>query len=434
MCLSGCGTIYPTLVYNEPTVRNDTFTIHEGILSKTAQKIKYLREGNNIGEIILSEPVLVAMAEQEEDWGFFQFPSIAVAADGTLIVSWQMKADSHVAYGKFSNREATPMMSKDGGKTWLPQDRNYHAINKGYNVLMSDGTLLEISTPSSKNINTYKDFPKVAVAESGNRSFYKVNSLPDDFKGVYLQYTDKHNNRKIIHAKLEDSELLRYSVDGVMPVVWWGGIKQISDNTLISGVYPARYLREDGKTISSGVSFYKSTDRGESWNVIGKILFNPDGIAEIIGEGEYTEPDYEILADNTFICVMRSGSASPMYKSFSYDNGNTWSTPQPFTPNGVKPRVLLLKNGILVLASGRPGIQLRFSFDGSGNDWTDPIDMIPFVKDGDKFIRDISCGYASIIEADDNSFYLVYSDFTTKNENGDTRKSIWFRKVSVKRK
>lgn len=434
LLLSACGTIYSTMVYYEPADRGDTLTIREGILSKSAQRIKYQRNGKYLGEIILSEPILVARAEQEEEWGYFQFPCIAKANDGTLVVSWQMRSDSHVAYGKYSNRETTPMISKDGGRTWLPQERNYHAISKGYNVLMNDGTLLEVCTPSSKDINTYKDFPKVAVAKSGNRDFYKVNSLPDDFKGVYLQYTDKHNNRKFIHAKLKDSELLRYSVDGVMPVVWWGGIKQISDNTLISGVYPARYLMEDCKTISSGVSFYKSTDRGVSWSVIGKILFNPDGIAEITGEGEYTEPDYEILADNTFICVMRSGSASPMYKSFSYDNGYTWSTPQPFTPNGVKPRILLLKNGTLVLASGRPGIQLRFSFEGNGNDWTDPIDMIPFVKDDDTSIRDISCGYASIIEANDNSFYLVYSDFTTKNENGDTRKCIWFRKVSASRK
>ena len=51
-------------------------------------------------------------------------------------------------------------------------------------------------------------------------------------------------------------------------------------------------------------------------------------------------------------------------------------------------------------------------------------------EDG-SFTRDVSCGYPSIIEADDNSFYLVYSDFTTKNDIGEVRKSIWFRKVTV---
>ena len=51
-------------------------------------------------------------------------------------------------------------------------------------------------------------------------------------------------------------------------------------------------------------------------------------------------------------------------------------------------------------------------------------------KDG-TYVRDVSCGYSSIIENDENSFFIVYSDFTTKNDEGQGRKSIWFRKVTV---
>lgn len=50
------------------------------------------------------------------------------------------------------------------------------------------------------------------------------------------------------------------------------------------------------------------------------------------------------------------------------------------------------------------------------------------------FKWDVSCGYASIIEGGSTSFYLVYSDFTTKNNHGDLRKSIWFRKIKVRKK
>ena len=129
---------------------------------------------------------------------------------------------------------------------------------------------------------------------------------------------------------------------------------------------------------------------------------------------------------------MRSGSTSPMYKTYSYDMGDNWSKPIPFTPNGVNPRLMLLNNGILVLASGRPGVQIRFSFDGRGCEWSEPIDMIPFMQQNGTYIRDVSCGYVSMMEADQDSFYMVYSDFTTKNAKNQKRKSIWFRKVIIK--
>lgn len=169
-------------------------------------------------------------------------------------------------------------------------------------------------------------------------------------------------------------------------------------------------------------------------NITGKIPFKYDGIADVRGEKEYVEPTFEILADSSLICIMRTGNVSPMYKTFSRDLGKTWTVPEAFTPNGVMPRLLLLKNGVLVLVSGRPGIQIRFSLDGTGSVWTEPIEMIPFMNDDGTFQRDVSCGYASIIEASDDTFYIVYSNFTTKNSEGQTRKTIWFRKVTVNRK
>lgn len=98
------------------------------------------------------------------------------------------------------------------------------------------------------------------------------------------------------------------------------------------------------------------------------------------------------------------------------------------------PRLMLLKNGVLVLVSGRPGVQIRFSLDGTGHVWTEPIEMISFMNDDGTFQHDVSCGYASIIEVNDDTFYIVYSDFTTKDSEGQTRKAIWFREVTVTRK
>lgn len=418
-----------TISYQELPKRVDSLEIHEGILSQKAQKIKYKKNGKTVAVITLSEPVMVAQADQEEKWGFFQFPSIGKAADGTLVVVWHMREDSHKAYGK-SERKYTPMMSKDSGKSWQQQDRGYFAPTDGYNGIVDEGKLLQINTPSSKNIRSYEHFPK-PVATIGARAYYKVDQLPGDLQGVYLSYHESGKKPESLHAKLNDSGLLRNSIGDLMPVVWWGKIKQLADRSLVAGIYPAVYQDSLGNILPSSVSFYKSRDKGNTWNNIGRIPFLNDDIAEIRGDRAYEEPAFEILADSSFVCIMRSGAVSPMYRSFSYNLGETWTIPRPFTPNGVNPQLKLLKNGTLVLVSGRPGIQIRLSLDGSGREWTVPFDMIPYMNSDGTFTRDVSCGYASIIEDDENSFFIVYSDFTTKNKSGETRKSIWCRKVSV---
>ena len=405
--------------------------IHEGYVSQKKETILVKKGKKTVAKVHLSEPVMVAQAEQEEKWGYYQFPNIGRADDGTLIVTWHMREDSHKAYGT-SGRKYTPMMSKDQGQTWKLVEKPYKAQCIGYNVFLKDGSVINVVTPKTKDINSYKYFPK-AVAKKGNYSYYPIDSLPDDLQGIYLNYHDAKQKNKKIHARLDDPGALRYAIGDMMPIVWWGNIKQIADHSLIAGVYPAIYQDNIGQIMPSAVSFYQSKDKGATWKILSKIPFYNDGIAELRGDARFDEPAFEVLADSTFICVMRTGSVSPMYKSLSSDKGKTWTRPQPFTPNGVMPRLLLLKNGVLVLVSGRPGVQIRFSYDGSGRKWSEPIDMIPFMNHDGTFRRDVSCGYASIIGSGDNSFHIVYSDFTTMNSEGQIRKSIWFRRVVVNR-
>lgn len=427
-----CSSVYETIVYQESPQDDSSLNIHEGLLSQRAQRIKYKKDGRTVAVIKITKPILVAQATQEEQWGFFQFPKLGVSDDGVLVVSWQMKEDSPSAYGKASSRECVPMISKDGGVSWRPQDRSYSRYIKEYNTRIGENGLLQITTPQTRTINSFRRFPRVA-AQRGQRFFYKIDELPEELQGAYLYYRSSGKTTNI-HAKLNDPGLLRYSVDGMVPVQWWGDIKVFPDNSLVAGVYPCYYLDANGSVMPSGVTFYQSFDRGYSWSIIGKVPSLPWRVVDSLkGDGGLVEPTFEVLPNGSFICVMRTGSSTPMYKSFSFDKGKTWTYPVAFTPNGVKPQLMLLNNGILALVSGRPGIQLRFSLDGTGNEWTEPIDMIPFMNEDGSYRRDVSCGYASILEAGDDSLYLVYSDFTTKNRQGVVRKSIWFRKITVTR-
>jgi hypothetical protein len=104
-------------------------------------------------------------------------------------------------------------------------------------------------------------------------------------------------------------------------------------------------------------------------------------------------------------------------------------------PNGVYPQLFRLANGILCLKSGRPGEQLRFSLDGYGRTWTDPLDLIDYQTDYDsgKGWTFNTCGYGEVAICGDDSFYITYSDFRHKTGTGDYRKAILFRKVTVKK-
>ena len=426
--LPGC-TGDKIITYREQARGADALVIKEGILSQHAVRINYERDGNLTATIDLSEPVMVAKASREEEWGYFQFPSIGRASDGTLVVTWQMADDSHTAYGKTSDRASVPMMSKDGGKSWLPQDKDYFVLAGNYYVNMKNGKSLQVYTPTSKDINTYDNFPEPAGKDS-EHTYYFLDSLPKSLRNIYFNCFGKTGNSTFIESELHDKGALRFAINGSMPVLWWGNIKQLDDNSLIAGISPC-YYKGNNSQISEAVTFYSSDDEGKSWNRAGLIPFVSDELTKKYKVHSFEEPAFEILEDSTFFCVMRTGSESPMYRAFSRDYGKTWSKPEPFTPNGVRPWLMRLKNGVLVLSSGRPGIQVRFSLDGKGLHWTDPIDMIPYMHKDGTYALTNTCGYTAILEDGENSFYIVYSNFTTRNFLGQHRKSIWVRHISV---
>lgn len=181
--------------------------IHEGYVSQKYETVLVKQGRKTIAKVHLSKPVMVVQAEQEEKWGFFQFPNIGKSNNGTLVVSWHMREDSHKAYGKIG-RKYTPMMSKYGGITWKPQDKVYFAPARGYNGVMKNGKVLQIITPASKDIKEYDSFPK-PISSKGAISFYKADELPQDLQGVYLQYIDGINVPNTFHADVYDPGLIK---------------------------------------------------------------------------------------------------------------------------------------------------------------------------------------------------------------------------------
>jgi hypothetical protein len=384
-------------------------------------------------DVQIGEPRVVAVAERDEGWGRFCFPRISTWADGTICVSYSVSADSVASYGSVPGMA----VSRDGGKTWSPHtgklgvrglllpngDRIAVATQKPYPV--AD---LRLPEPAGRRVSSYSGM---------EYTLYKIGQLQPKLRTIRVMRIPKGSTEpETGHASLSDPLALRYSLNGLFPIVWWGDLRLAPDGSILAGIYPGLMLREDGSADPKvNVFFYRSTDFGHSWKIQGRILYQPDLKADPVGDKRdgFQEPAFLVLADGSLLCVMRTTDGvgiGPMYASWSSDLGKTWSRPNVIAPNGVKPCLLRLDNGVLALTSGRPGVQLRFSTDGKGRQWTEPYDIVPASS---KDYNADSCGYTSLLAIGPDRFLVVYSHFKHDTGGGQSRKAIMVREVVVRR-
>ncbi|MEF3303131.1 sialidase family protein [Paenibacillus sp. GYB003] len=140
----------------------------------------------------------------------------------------------------------------------------------------------------------------------------------------------------------------------------------MEDGTLGAALY-GRYATDTKyRTI-----WARSTDGGANWSVVSTVAYDPDA-----GPEGYCEPAVERVADGSLLCVMRIGSNKPLYQCRSFDEGETWSKPEPLPgpapelTHSVLPALRKLRDGTLVLSYGRPDTRMLLSPDGSGRSWT----------------------------------------------------------------
>ena len=409
-----------------------TEAANRAIPAYRAAAITSVRAGEPAVRVRLSDPVVVSVAPEPESWGFFQFPKIARLSDGTICATWHMLADSILSYGKPDLGSA---FSPDGGKTWNP---SRGVSETGGGLLLPNGDQIKVITPLALKA-TEIELPKPIGAgshtyEKSKLILYRLQDLPPSLRGVYLSRLRRGERKWVSEpAALDDPQALRYSLGGLLPVLFWGDLQVSFDGSIFAGIYPGYGLRDDGSADPKcGVFFYRSADQGHSWRIQGRITYQPDMGADPQGNRRmgFTEPAFEILADGTFLCVMRTTDGiglGPLTASHSSDQAATWTRPEVIARRGVLPRLLLLANGVLVLSAGRPGVQLRFCPDGQGKAWTSAFEMLPYGTESDQ----VSCGYTGLLATGPDRFILIYSDFRYLNQAHELRKAIKVREIVV---
>ncbi len=378
----------------------------------------------------VGDPVLIVEAPASvRRWGYYQFPRMWRTASGDAVVFVHVEPDAVESYGK----PQPSFVSRDGGATWQRDDA---AATRPYGFRLNNGDYLQSATTPALDVKDAQ-LPKPAgslQSYADSYTFYRFADLNDEMRRIFFDRFPAGGAKwERESTVLNDARGLRGAVRGHLPRIWWGDMRAARDGSLVAVIYPA-YEETKGQ-LYCHAACYRSTDDGRHWHLQGRILYQFDSKADPLGakRGGFSEPALEILKDGSLFAVLRTtdgNGVSPMYYSRSKDLGRTWTRPRAFTPTGVMPRMLLLGNGTLVLTSGRPGVDLRFSFDGRGKHWTEPQRLVP--ADASKPQAD-SCGYTDLLALDHNTFLVVYSWFNRPGADGLPHKAVLARRVTVTR-
>jgi hypothetical protein len=144
----------------------------------------------------------------------------------------------------------------------------------------------------------------------------------------------------------------------------------------------------------------------------------------------FSEPQIALLPDGSILAFLRTtdgNGVGPLYWTRSLDGGDTWMPPAVFDHLGVWPQVQVLKNGVILVAYGRPGLFLRSAIDPAGKRWG----MRRAIVEPGELGQD-TCSYASLLALPDGGALIAYSDFHVLGPNGQPRKTILVRRIEIR--
>jgi hypothetical protein len=334
-------------------------------------------------------------------------------------------------------------VSKDKGMTWKPyKDNSLKVIRPHFSVSeVYNGEYLAVPARPymnwrQENITLPKPISEVSVY--GKRHYYALEDMPKKVQAHFgtlqgLRYHPKSHAWKAEEISYDTNKriIVRYGVaskahgDELLPQTFFERPLLKHEGELLYGEYRGQYRMADGRPPIKGIlTCMASTDNGRSFKRRGTISADRTG-ESIRGEGCLAP-----TTDGRLVCVLRQQDQQlkPIKICWSSDKGTTWTESKDLCEFGVFPCIKLLNNGIMVLSYGRPGVHLRFSLDGTGETWSDPITVVK----GDLLKPQAdSCGYTNLLALDDNSFLLTYNEMKYRGPSGRTCKAILVRRVTI---
>lgn len=143
-----------------------------------------------------------------------------------------------------------------------------------------------------------------------------------------------------------------------------GNILPLRDGRLFSTLY-GRFVGEELYRCQAATS----EDGGMTWRYLAEVGSHEDVPGATEGPDESNTAR---LKDGRLMCVYRVGSGTDQryHKSYSADEGATWTKPQKMEDCwSVEPQLVQLDNGLLLLSGGRQGLFVWVCADGEGKRW-----------------------------------------------------------------
>lgn len=296
--------------------------------------------------------------------GAYYATSLFKFANGELSIP--LGIDSKNA-GRTWRRVPGGLHSKDYGRTWRKKSAPFIFSTDAFQF--PNGEVIQFRSPmkNARKEGVY-EIDLFRSTDNGLNLKKEVVTVyvPDGSRGGSNDQGVMHEGCGSFHsiAKLRDGSLLavlhgRFKSD----IVW------DPQSVLIKKLHPNRKF----KSFKMRCWVMRSIDRGKSWRYLSTVAFDLTEGDRLRIDG-FCEPNLLTLPNGNILCFMRTGGADakhghyPLYLSQSNDDGKSWSHADPITDRGVWPHACLMKNGVIVLAYGRPSNWLMFSLD-QGQTW-----------------------------------------------------------------
>ena len=384
----------------------------------------------------LGEAHIVSQAPASlRDWGPWQFPRIERLADGRLHLWFHVAADSALAYGT-PPRHA---VSSDRGATWTEVDD----YPEGSGLELASGDRIRIHAEASVPADGLAlGDPVGSMVNYGHPvRYYDARQIPSEQAGWFLLRSAEGGPFRREQVEMSIPGATRHVVEGVLPRPFFHRIRRGPDSSLWAPHYFPRIVGGRLQAYWSA-TFLTSDDGGHSWRFISEIPYEPDrqrALADdLLGRERigFSEPDIVFVDASRCLALLRTtdgNGVGPSYLSVSGDGGRTWQDPWLFDDVGVWPILTMLGNGTVLASYGRPGLYVRtLSAQAIAEErfepehWGEPVPVVP-----PGALQTETCSYSDLLALDDDTAMIAYSDFNVPDDEGQPRKSIMVREVSI---
>ena len=390
----------------------------------------------------LGEPrKIVQGAVGDQEWGHYNFPTIAYTKTGAMICSWAYGED-RVGGVHHNGGVRPPYVSYDGGISWGPNEKGEETAPR---LRMPNGKYFLGFCGKEQVTRDYIADKEPALRWGEHKMYFAEDFGATEDTVIKAEIYDPETDTVETYEPKVNwpyAPLVVWPRDIVYPVTQIFGLSN-HGVTLKNGIlYICLYMHGFDSTAKNreeaimkysryySTYVFSSEDCGMTWNLLSQIPVTDEYFDEREGFEGFCEPMMEEMPDGSLVMLMRTGFFRNSYLVRSTDGCKTWSKPVKFDDFGVLPQIYTLPCGVTLAAYGRPKLRIRATADPSGLAWEEPI-TVPLSAPEGTWPFDASCFYTRFLPVDDTTVLWVYTDFQHPNEQGEPAKAVLIREVKV---